>query len=305
MFEHEEHLSRQQAAERLADVAYALTAGMTLELRATGEQRVCVPVNDEVVLRRRMTYVGDRVEVEVQLSWPTWAHGQDHPEPVMTAHLPQVEVDECPWTTTSIEGGLMADHAARPQFAGPPIPSALRETARKVTGYWWVPLVAGIAWLAVSLVILQFDDASVTTVGVLVGLMFLLAGVQNVALATLTDRLRWVWAAFAVLMLIAAVVCFVNPEETFAGLADTLGFLFLIVGVWWMIRAFLERALNPLWWLGLISGVLMTVMAFWISGQFFIERAYVLLVFAGIWALMEGVSGIVRAFAVRRLHESL
>jgi uncharacterized membrane protein HdeD (DUF308 family) len=72
-----------------------------------------------------------------------------------------------------------------------------------------------------------------------------------------------------------------------------------------MVRAFLERPLNPLWWLGLIGGVLMTGLAFWTSGQFFIEKAYVLLVFAGIWALMEGMADIVRAFALRRLHKEL
>jgi len=46
-------------------------------------------------------------------------------------------------------------------------------------------------------------------------------------------------------------------------------------------------------------------MAFWTAGQFFIERAYVLLVFAGVWALMQGITDIVRAFTVRRLHETL
>jgi hypothetical protein len=35
---HEEHVSRQQAAERLVDIAYALTAGGTLELRAEAER---------------------------------------------------------------------------------------------------------------------------------------------------------------------------------------------------------------------------------------------------------------------------
>jgi hypothetical protein len=39
--------------------------------------------------------------------------------------------------------------------------------------------------------------------------------------------------------LVSAVVCFANPTDTFAGLADVLGFLFLLVGVWWMVRAFL------------------------------------------------------------------
>jgi uncharacterized membrane protein HdeD (DUF308 family) len=72
-----------------------------------------------------------------------------------------------------------------------------------------------------------------------------------------------------------------------------------------MVRAFLERAVNPLWWTGLISGVLMTGLAFWTSGQFFIHKAYVLLVFAGIWALMQGVTSIVRAFVVRAAHERL
>ena len=116
----------------------------------------------------------------------------------------------------------------------------------------------------------------------------------------MTDRLRWVWAAVRSADARRRGRLLRQPARTtFAGLADILGFLFLLVGVWWMVRAFLERPINPLWWLGLISGVLMTVMAFWTAGQFFIERAYVLLVFAGIWALMEGISGIVRAFEVR------
>lgn len=46
-------------------------------------------------------------------------------------------------------------------------------------------------------------------------------------------------------------------------------------------------------------------MAFWTAGQFFFEKAYILLVFAGIWALMEGTGSIVRAFAVRQLHKEL
>ena len=67
-FNHEERLSRQQAAERLVDIAYALTAGMTLELRLDGKQ-VRVPVTDEVLLKRTSTSDGERVEVEVELRW--------------------------------------------------------------------------------------------------------------------------------------------------------------------------------------------------------------------------------------------
>ena len=37
----------------------------------------------------------------------------------------------------------------------------------------------------------------------------------------------------------------------------------------------------------------MVILAFWTGGQFFIEKQYVLLVFAGIWALMQGVTDVV------------
>ena len=53
----------------------------------------------------------------------------------------------------------------------------------------------------------------------------------------------------------------------------------------------------------LVAGVLMLVMAFWTSGQFFIEKAYTLLVFAGIWALMHGITDIVGAFRLRSLKK--
>jgi uncharacterized membrane protein HdeD (DUF308 family) len=198
----------------------------------------------------------------------------------------------------------MAEHAA-PHLERPQATGALGDKAREITGYWWLWLVSGIAWLIVSLVILQFDSASVATVGIIVGFMFLFAGIQNFALSAVADSARWLWALFGVLFVVSAVICFVNPKDTFAGIADILGFLFLMLGLWWMMRSFLERPVNPLWWLGLISGILMTGLAFWTSGQFFIQKAYVLLVFAGIWALMEGVGNIVRAFQIRELHKEL
>jgi hypothetical protein len=57
--------------------------------------------------------------------------------------------------------------------------------------------------------------------------------------------------------------------------------------------------------MGLVSGILMTILAFWTSGQFFIHKAYLLLVFAGIWALLQGTTNIVRAFETRALREEL
>jgi uncharacterized membrane protein HdeD (DUF308 family) len=167
---------------------------------------------------------------------------------------------------------------------------------------WWLWLVTGVAWILIALVVLQFDAASVTTVGVLIGIMFLLSGFQQFVVAALAPGLKWLWIIFGVLFIVAGIIALISPENTFAAIADILGFLFLLVGVFWVIQAFVDRDVNELWWLGLISGVLMIILAFWTGGQFFITKAYVLLVFAGIWALMHGVTDIVKAFQIRKLR---
>jgi uncharacterized membrane protein HdeD (DUF308 family) len=196
----------------------------------------------------------------------------------------------------------MSTSATTPELGGVAVPE---ERTEEIGVPWWGWLVIGVAWVVASLAILQFDGASITTVGVIVGILFVAAGVQQLYLAFVADSLRWLWAIFAALFLISGVICFINPKSTFAGMADILGFLFLTVGVWWTIRSFIEKSVTPLWWLSLIGGVLMIIMAFWTSGQFFIDKAYILLVFAGVWAMMQGVTDIVRAFAVRTARDQL
>jgi uncharacterized membrane protein HdeD (DUF308 family) len=181
-------------------------------------------------------------------------------------------------------------------------PSGARvEALEGLSKMWWLWLVMGIIWIGVAVVILQFDQASITTVGVIVGAMFLGISIQNFVLAGLADRGKWLFGIFGVLFLGAAVLAFISPENTFAALADILGFLFLVVGVFWIVEAFAGREVNELWWLGLVAGILMVILAFYTGGQFFIEKAYVLLIFAGIWALMTGVTDIIRAFQIRNI----
>jgi amphi-Trp domain-containing protein len=72
-FELEERLSRERAAERLTDIAYALTVGGTLEVM-TGGHRVSVPLADTVLLTRGGSTEGDRVDVEVRLTWSAPRH---------------------------------------------------------------------------------------------------------------------------------------------------------------------------------------------------------------------------------------
>jgi len=172
---------------------------------------------------------------------------------------------------------------------------------RFLSRYWGAELAIGVFWVVVALIVLKFNHASVVTVGLLTGLLLLLFAAEQFVLAAIAPTARWLWAIFGVLLTVGGIVAVVDPASTFAGLADILGFIFLLIGVQWMVQAFAERPFNPYWWLTLIGGILMVVLAFWASGQFFVERAYTLLIFVGIWALTKGVTDIVRAFQIRSL----
>jgi uncharacterized membrane protein HdeD (DUF308 family) len=171
----------------------------------------------------------------------------------------------------------------------------------QVSRYWWVELVVGALWIVIAAVVLKFNHASVVTVGVLTGLLFLVTAAEEFALAAIDRGARWLWAIFGVLLTAAGIVALIHPSKTFAGFADILGFVFLLIGIMWMVQAFYERVFNSLWWMTLIAGILMVVLAFWVSGQFFLTRAYTLLVFTGVWALMAGITAIIRAFQIRQL----
>ena len=64
-----ERLSRRQAAEQLTDLAYALVTDGPL--RYDGERRVAAPVADEIILRCTETTIGDRVVLQLELTWST------------------------------------------------------------------------------------------------------------------------------------------------------------------------------------------------------------------------------------------
>jgi len=113
---------------------------------------------------------------------------------------------------------------------------------RQAANLWWFWLIAGIFWVVVALVVIQFDGASITAVGMMIGFMFLLVGLQNVLFgAFVGGAARWILWIFGVLFLVAGVVLMISPEETFAGVADILGFIFLLVGIFWLLEALTER----------------------------------------------------------------
>jgi amphi-Trp domain-containing protein len=67
-----ESVSREQAAERLIDLAYALTAGEPFELTLARE-RLSLPLGAEVRLERGLEESDEYVELKLDLTWSTAA----------------------------------------------------------------------------------------------------------------------------------------------------------------------------------------------------------------------------------------
>jgi uncharacterized membrane protein HdeD (DUF308 family) len=63
--------------------------------------------------------------------------------------------------------------------------------------------------------------------------------------------------------------------------------------------AAMSRVTHPLWWLGLVVGLLEIGLGFWASQQYTPARAVLLLLWMGFNAVFRGLSDIVLAFEIR------
>ena len=177
------------------------------------------------------------------------------------------------------------------------------QAVKSMSKLWWLWLVVGILWILISFVILQFDVTSAATVGIIVGVMFLVAGIQYFILGSQVEGYSWVWYLIGALLVVGGLAALFYPTRTFLAIANILGFVFVLIGITWVVEAFMARRGNDLWWLGLVSGIIMLVLGFWLAGEYFITQARTLLVFAGVWALMRGIMDIIMAFQIKKLAD--
>jgi len=185
-----------------------------------------------------------------------------------------------------------------------PAPSPGTAAAEAISGvakWWWLFLITGVAWLVIAVILFQYDTASLATVGYLVGFMLLFTGIEQFMVASAVKGWKWVWIVFGVFFVLGGLWAIFNPFATAYALATSLGLLFVLIGIFWVVEAFATRRANPLWWLSLVSGLIMIGLAWWVSQQNTLQKAVTLLTFAALWAIMHGIGDFIRAFQLRKL----
>jgi uncharacterized membrane protein HdeD (DUF308 family) len=84
-----------------------------------------------------------------------------------------------------------------------------------------------------------------------------------------------------------------------------LGILLIFYGIFEIAQSIASRDINPYWWLGLIAGILLLLLAFWVSGSDRVyalaQRTYLILFWVGFFALFRGFSEIFLAFGIRHV----
>jgi uncharacterized membrane protein HdeD (DUF308 family) len=159
----------------------------------------------------------------------------------------------------------------------------------------WLQIIAGVAWILVSLVVLSFDANSMATVGILVGVVLIFAGVDELVITFVAPGWRWVHAILAALFVIAGFASFMAPFQTFGYLALFMGWYLVIKGILDITLSIALRDGIPVWGLLLAVGIGEVLLGFWAIG-YPGRSAYLVLLWAGIGAMFRGVNDLVGGF---------
>lgn len=181
----------------------------------------------------------------------------------------------------------------------------LAGVAKKLGNAWWLLLLAGIAWIVIGFVVLRFDQSTVYVVSIVFGIMLLLAAAGELGRAMVTVGGWRVWnIVFAVLLVIGAIVAFVNPGTTFESLAVVVGLYFVVAGTYDIVSSLFAIAVSPVWWLQLLSGIAELVLGLLASSSLS-SSVVVLVTSVSVVAVFRGVAEIAAAFSLRHLSTAV
>jgi uncharacterized membrane protein HdeD (DUF308 family) len=138
---------------------------------------------------------------------------------------------------------------------------------------------------------------SLTTVGVLLGVVFLGVALTETALAWMFHGgWRLLHAVLAGVYLLGAGWAFVRPVDTFFALASVLGLLLLLKGMAYIAQAIGLRDVSSYWGFSLFTGILITALGLWVSTSDQVwtlaARSAFILLWVGFMAIFRGVQDV-------------
>jgi len=167
---------------------------------------------------------------------------------------------------------------------------------------WWLMLITGIGWTLVALILLRFDYTSVSSIAILFGIVAISAGVVEIGVIFLAAGWwKLLHIVLALVFIVAGIVAFIHPGDTFVALAAIFSFFLVVAGTFDIIMAISARHEIEVWWLQLVGGIIELALGFWAAGYY--GRSSVLLIaWVAAFAIIRGVRDIVLAFRIREVQ---
>jgi uncharacterized membrane protein HdeD (DUF308 family) len=183
----------------------------------------------------------------------------------------------------------------------PMMTTAAVEVDADEVGPWWMFLATGILWLILSFIILSLDFDTVWAIAILAGMVFIFGGITEIAMGTQAPGWRWLYYLMGVIGILAGIVAFVWPGQTFIVLAAILGWYLLFRGLFDIVNSFVNHGAD-FWWLELIVGIAEVLVGFWAVG-YPGNSAVLLALWVGVGALARGITSTFLAFRVKAVQD--
>jgi uncharacterized membrane protein HdeD (DUF308 family) len=184
------------------------------------------------------------------------------------------------------------------------IGAAERSLGRALLPPWWLFLITGIGWMLLALILLRFDYATVSAISILFGVVAIAAGVLEIGVMLLAAGWwKLLHGVLALIFIVAGIVAFIHPGDTFAALAAVFSFFLIFAGTFDIIESISIRHEIEVWWLQLIGGILELALGLWAAG-YYGRSAILLVAWVAAFAVIRGVRDIVLAFRVHDIQHA-
>jgi uncharacterized membrane protein HdeD (DUF308 family) len=178
-----------------------------------------------------------------------------------------------------------------------------RDAAQSVASNWWRLLVNGLLLIVAGVLIfsIQWSVASLAT---FIGALFITEGVTTALTSGIDKRVRRANVITGLLSVAVGVAIIVWPSPGLVALAVFLGAWLIVIGTVTISSSLAGRKFLPYWWLLLLTGVLeiaLGVLALANPGA----TLTALILVAGIWAIVIGVTRVGMSFELKRLPQDV
>lgn len=181
------------------------------------------------------------------------------------------------------------------------------KTLKRTIKHWYIPLLVGLFFVIVSVVVFASPAGSLLALSLLFSLSFLLGGISEIvfSLANKDQLDNWGWSlAFGIITFVVGLLLLLNPAMSIAVLAFYIGFVILFRSISTIGFAMDVKKYGSKNWGGLlVIGIVGTIVSFMlIWNPVFAGMSVVVLV--ALSFLFAGLFNIFFSFQLRKLHKS-